>query len=335
MYATLRVIVLHRQFPLLLLVLAFVFGLFQIAALSTATFLLALTMMVMPPAFSHFAALIRASRVEIQQNVRMVVAWLRNEFRPQPFSPTYKLCWYLVAAGYFLLMMLPVALHSPSIVRWGIPVLNVATTTLGVIECVRRTYSVFRRTWARLIGKVAWAVSMGIFTCIASSMSRQYIFEMTGLDPSLFPTFTALLAVITLPIAWWLVLYIISLIWALIEVFIKMISATASSADEEMHENVTKGPQIIEKFIAVLRPLSVLAALVYIATLVPSPDPSKNPMLTRAAMSILVTMDYWPQRMCGSSTKELVTKIDATHYSVATFNGWQATLQTQTCLAPS
>jgi hypothetical protein len=210
-------------------------------------------------------------------------------------------------------------------------VLGAAITALGVVECARRAYEVFRRTWIRLTGKVVWGVIAAGFTCVASAWARKFTFDLTGIEPTVFPSFTTFVAIFLLPMTWWGMFYIVGLTWATFEIIIKLLGLLTSSAKDSAALSNETAPEYIDRFIGFLRPLSVIAALIYLTTNAPSLDPSESPTLRQLSTHVLVYLEYWPRPVCGFDKNVLASKIDATHYSVASAEGLATSINTITC----
>jgi hypothetical protein len=247
------------------------------------------------------------------------------------YSPTYDLCWYIIAAGYFICLLLPAVIHSLTFERWSMKVLGAVITALGVVECARRAYAVFRRTWVRLIGKVVWGVIAAGFTCIASAWAHKFTFDLTGIEPTVFPSFTTFVAVFLLPMTWWGMFYIVGLTWATFEIIIKLLGLILSCAKDPAASSNGTAPEYIDRFIGFLRPVSVIAALYFLTANAPSLDPSQSPVLRQLSTHVLVYLEYWPRPVCGSDKNVLASKIDATHYSVASAEGFAISINTIAC----
>lgn len=333
MLAELRSLLGHKQLPLILMVSAVVLILLKATSLGTLVFLWAMLTFFMPKAGQRISALAKGSNDEVKAYWVAIRDLFRLPRAPKSTSPLYELCCYLIAAAYFVTFFLPLIVHDPKPQQWSMHVLPLALTVLGVVESIRRAHALLRRTWARWVGKIFWGALATIFTCIASAWSRQFTFQLTGDDPAAFPSFTALVAVILLPLTWWGLLYTMGVIWAGFEIIFKLFALLWKDGASSFQADDNSEIQPIDAFIGFLRPLSVLMALWYLWSFTQTLNPTDRPMLRQVATNVLVNLEYWPRTACDPNNKVYASKLDATHYSIASTDGWRMSVGTVTCSA--
>lgn len=333
MITAIRAILQHKLLPVFLLVASVLLFAMKVKMLGSMTFIWSISLFTLSGISDYLTQLAKGALAEVKGYAIAVIHWIQTQHVKGPQTPLYQLCWVVTVLVVFVTLFSPLSLIESTWIHKEIKLFMGIFTVLGFVELAGRGYALFRLTWARLIGKILWGLSAAVFTCVASGLARQFSFELTGQDPAKFPAFVNLVTVILTPMALWAVLYVISIVWFGAEMLIKMFLYFTPDEPRPSSDNVKDGPVAVQKTIGVFKTIGIVAVLTTLRSFTPSLNPAEHPDIHQIATNALVFLEYWQQPVCDSEQKFVASKIDANHYSVATFNGMRASISTMVCSA--
>lgn len=223
--------------------------------------------------------------------------------------------------------------------------LGIVVSVLGAYEWRLHLKSLWQRSWALPLGKFLIATLAGVSLSVTTGQARQFTYALTGENPDAFPAFVRLLSFVFMPLLCFTAACVVAMLWAVVvaaRTGLNMLArATVAKLKDwksllRMRSNgVANAPshsvERMRKAIHILRPISMLAASMWLVGFTPDIDPNKYPRVHAVALAVLTQMDYWPQAVCGHASHDPAARLDDSHYSIALKQGWHITLRTESC----
>lgn len=277
---------------------------------------------------------------------------MQGRWPQQPLSTTtaqlpmwLELIWFtifVVGVFAFFIPLFSGNAHASMIMMQG---LGIVVSVLGAYEWRLRLQRLWQRSWALPLGKFLIAMLAGVFLCVTTAQARQFTYALTGENPDAFPTFVRLLSFALMPLLCFSVACMVAMLWAVVEAARTGLDMLAHAADTKLKawkglllarsDDVVDAPSNtidrMHKAIRMLRPVSMLLAIVWLMAVTPDVDPDKHPAVHAVALAVLTHMDYWPQQVCGHTSNDRAARLDDSHYSIATTKESHITLHTESC----